>query len=198
MAIVNPSSGEVPEVADGLYMATIVKVTPISLDVADQFGKKEKFEISLEFDVDGEVITLDPRVNQAWSEKATLFLIAQAAGLDPDPSEAFDTDDLLERQVNILTEQESGKWPRVKAWSKVPKGKAAKAAQSNSAASAPAAAVINGDGTPNYDAFWKEIAKYGLNRGHVITRCGTIEDFMAMDGADVGILLEELKSQAAA
>lgn len=195
MAIVNPSSGEVPEVPDSLYMATIVKVTPISLDVPDQFGKTEKFEISLEFDVDGEVVTLDPRVNEAWSEKATLFLIAQAAGLDPDPSEAFDTDDLLERQVNILTEQEPGKWPRVKAWSKVPKGKAAKAAPSVKVTSA---AVINGDGTPNYDAFWKEIAKYGLNRGHVITRCGTIEDFMAMDGADVGILLEELKSQTAA
>ena len=190
MAIVNPSSGEVPEVPDGLYMATIVKVTPISLDTPDQFGKTEKLEISLEFDVDDEVVTLDPRVNQAWSEKATLFLIAQAAGLDPDPSEAFDTDDLLERQVNILTEQEPGKWPRVKAWSKVPKGKAAKAAQPK------AAAVINEDGTPNYDAFWKEISKYGLNRGHVITRCGSIEDFMAMDGADVGILLEELKSQA--
>lgn len=191
MAIVNPSSGEVPEVADGLYMATIVAVKEIHLDVADQFGKTEKIEISIELDVDGEVVTLDPRVNQAWSEKATLFLIAQAAGLDPDPSEAFDTDDLLERQVNVLTEQEAGKWPRIKAWSKVAKGKAAKAT-----AQPKAATVVNADGTPNYDAFWKEIAKYGLNRSHVITRCGTIEDFMGMDGADVGILLEELKSQA--
>ena len=190
MPTVHPSSGDIPEVPDGLYIATIVAIKEVTLDVPDKFGKSEKFEISIEFDVDGEVVTLDPRVNQAWSEKATLFLIAQAAGLDPDPSEAFDTDDLLERQVNILTEQEPGKWPRVKAWSKVPKGKAAKAAQPK------AAAVVNEDGTPNYDAFWKEISKYGLNRGHVITRCGTIEDFMAMDGADVGLLLEELKSQA--
>ena len=198
MAIVNPSSGEVPEVADGLYMATIVKVTPISLDVADQFGKTEKLEISIEFDVDGEVVTLDPRVNQAWSEKATLFLIAQAAGLDPDPSGSFDTDDLLERQVNILTEQEPGKWPRVKAWSKVPKGKAAKAAQTNSAASAPAAvSVINDDGSANHTVFWKEIQKLGLNRIHVIDRVGgDIEMFTALDGPDVQILLDELRLQA--
>ena len=195
--VVEPSSGEVPEVPDGLYTATITAVTPIVLDQPDQFGKTEKLEVSLEFDVDGEAVTLDPRVNRAWSEKSTLFLIAQASGLDVNPAQAFDTDDLLNRQVNILTEQEEGKWPRVKAWSRVAKRAAAKAAPAPVADKSPA--LIKDDGSPDYTVFWREIQRCGLTRKNVIDHVGgDLEVFMAMDGPDVAFVLEELKLQSAA
>jgi len=193
--VVQPSSGEVPIVPDGLYLATITGVKPITLDTPDQFGKSEKLEISLEFDVGGEIVNLDPRVNRAWSEKATLFLIAVASGLDVNPSEAFDADDLIDREVNILTEQEEGKWPRVKAWSKVGK-KAAAARASGRAASSATPAVINQDGSPNHTAFWSAISALGLNRKHVIDKVGgDIEAFTKMDGPELAFLLEELTLQ---
>ena len=196
MSVVEPSSGDVPEIPNGLYLATIASVKDIELDTPDKFGKTAKVEISVEFDVDGEIQTLDPRVNRAWSEKATLFLIAQAAGLDPDPFEPFDTDLLLDRQVNILTDQEEGKWPRVKTWSRVQSRKAAKPAQ-KPAGEAPArsTSVVNPDGTPNYDAFWRVVKGLGLNNGHVYDKAGGMDAFMDLDGADVGFLLEELKLQ---
>jgi len=188
--VVQPSSGDAPEVPDGLYTATIKAVKPVKLETPDQFGKSEKIEISLEFVADGEIVTLDPRVNPAWSEKATLFLIAIASGLEVTPHEAFDIDQLLNRQVNILTEQEEGKWPRVKAWSRVQQKKGAKAAEPSRAGS-----VVNPDGTPNHDAFWRAITALGLTRAHVFDKAGGMDAFTAMDGADVGFLLEELKLQ---
>lgn len=127
--VVQPSSGDVPEVPDGLYRARIVGVKSISLDTPDSFGKTEKIEIAVEFSVGDEIMTLDPRVNRAWSEKATLFQIAQACGLDVDPFEPFDADDLKDCEVNILTEQPEGKWPRVKSWSRIQKKGASRPAQ---------------------------------------------------------------------
>src|SRR5262245_57027834 len=95
MPVVQPSSGEVPEIPDGAYPALITAAKAISLEVADQFGKTEKIDISVDLEVDGGIETLNPRVNQAWSEKAALFLIAEACGLNPNPSEPFDTDNLI-------------------------------------------------------------------------------------------------------
>jgi hypothetical protein len=193
--VVQPSSGDVPEVPDSLYTATIKGVKPVKLDTPDQFGKSEKIEIKLEFEVDGEIVSLDPRVNPAWSEKATLFLIAIASGLDVTPHEAFDIDQLLNRQVNILTEQEEGKWPRVKAWSRVSTKKGLAPSQP---VERPSTAVVNPDGSPNHDAFWRAINALGLTRKHVFDKAGGMDAFTAMDGADIGFLLEELKLQVEA
>ena len=52
--VVRPSSGEVPELEDGLYTATIMNVKQVKLDQPDAYGKTEKLEISLEIEVDGE------------------------------------------------------------------------------------------------------------------------------------------------
>lgn len=193
--VVEPSSGDMPEVPDGLYKATITAVKPIKLDQPDQFGKTEKLEIAVEFDVDGETMTLDPRVNRAWSEKATLFMIAQAAGLDPSPFEGFDTDLLVNREVNILTEQEEGKWPRIKAWSRVSTKKASQTAPQPNARPS----VVNADGTANHDAFWRAVQSLGLNRSHVLEKVnGDIDAFTSMDGPEVAFLLEELRVQVEA
>lgn len=118
--VVRPSSGEVPELEDGLYTATIMNVKQVKLDQPDAYGKTEKLEISLEIEVDGEIVSLDPRVNIAWSEKATLFKVAQAAGLDPDPFDSFDVEKLVGQKLKVLTEQEEGRWPRVTQWQRVP------------------------------------------------------------------------------
>lgn len=117
--IIQPSSSDCPIVPDDRYEAVIVSTKHISLDTPDQYGKTEKLEIKVSFDVDGEEVTLDPRVNLAWSEKATLFKIAQAAGLDVNPFDPFDTDQLHGRRLRIDTEQEEGKWPRVTGWAKL-------------------------------------------------------------------------------
>lgn len=196
--VVQPSSGEIPVVPDSLYLATIVAAKHVTLDQPDQFGKTEKIELSVEFDVDGEIVTLDPRVNAAWSEKATLFQIAIATGLDVSPQDAFEIEELLDRQVNILTEQEEGKWPRVKAWSRVGRQKASRPSPEPPEASAKLPAVVNPDGTPNHDAFWRAIKGMGLNRAHVIDKVGSIENFTALDGADIAFLLEELRVQVEA
>lgn len=188
--VIQPSGGDIPEVPDSLYTATIVDVVPVRLEVPDQFGKVNKIDISVEFNVDGETVRIDPRVNQSWSEKATLFTIAVAAGVDANPNVAFHPRDLIGRQVNILTEQEEGKWPRVKAWSRVPQKKGTKAAEPTRASS-----VVNPDGTPNHDAFWRAINALGLTRAHVFDKAGGMDAFTAMDGADIGFLLEELKLQ---
>lgn len=133
MTVVQPSSGEMPDIPDGLYPAKIVKVKEVTLEQPDQFGKTEKIEISIDIDIDGEIETLDPRLNRSWSEKATLFKVAQAAGLDPDPYEPFDTDQLLNKSLRVTVKQEEGKWPRVTEWMKAsqPRRRGEPQAQSN-------------------------------------------------------------------
>jgi hypothetical protein len=200
--VVQPSSGEMPEVPDGLYRARITGVKSLTLDTPDTFGKTEKIDISVEFEVGDEIVTLDPRVNRAWSEKATLFQIAIACGLDVNPTEPFDAEELMDCEVNVLTEQPEGKWPRVKSWSKVGKGKASKAASRPSQAATEASmkempSVVNPDGSANYDVFWPAITSLGLNRSHVIAHVGgDIDSFMAMDGPDAQVVLEELAAIA--
>lgn len=202
--VIQPSGGDIPEVPDSLYTATIVDVVPVKLETPDQFGKVNKVDISVEFNVDGEVVRIDPRVNQSWSEKATLFVIAQASGLDPNPTVAFHPRDLIGRQVNILTEQEEGKWPRVKAWSRVPQKKAASKPPEPSAfagvtVSPPMPSIVNSDGSANYDAFWRGVKALGLNRVHVANKLnGDVDNLQLMDGPDVAFLLEEMKLQVEA
>lgn len=157
--VVSPSSGvDAPEVPDALYRATITAIKPITLDQPDAFGKSEKIELDVTFEVDGEEVRLNPRVNPSWGELATLFKIAQAAGLDPSPHEPFDTDLLLKKQVNILTEQEEGRWPRIKAWSRVTKGKAQK----------PVEQEYIPAGVTDISAWWAETRNRGWERKAVL------------------------------
>src|SRR3990167_2934015 len=118
MPIVQPGSSDAPEIEDGLYRATIKTVKERTLDKPDKFGNTDKFEIEIEFeDNQGETQNLNPLVNRKWSEKATLFLVAVACGIDAQPYEPFDTDELVGREVNVLIEtEEEGKWPQVKSW----------------------------------------------------------------------------------
>jgi hypothetical protein len=128
MSIVEPGSGgDVPEIPDGLYEAKVTAVKDITLEQPDSFGNSEKVEIHLSFvDSDGVAQTLEPRVNRKWGEKANLFMIAVACGIDADPNAFFDTDFLVGCKAKVLVETaEEGKWPRVKSWTRVRAPKAA-------------------------------------------------------------------------
>ncbi|MDZ4250938.1 MAG: hypothetical protein U0990_12755 [Candidatus Nanopelagicales bacterium] len=123
----------------------------ISLETPDQFGKTEKIDIDVEFEIEGDMFTLGPRVNQAWSENASLFQIADACGLHPNPNAAFDTDDLIGTQVKIVVEtKEVGKWPRVTRWLRV---------NTPGLKQVEVLSLSLPDGKPNYDSFWKRAAQ---------------------------------------
>jgi hypothetical protein len=193
MSVVEPGgSGDVPQVPDGLYKARIAAVKDVTLDEPDRFGNQEKVEITLEFDIEGEVVSLDPRVNRKWGEKATLFAIAQACGLDPDPWAAFDTDALKGKQVNILVEQpDETKWPRVKAWSKV-RTNGTKPAQA-----APVAqqthSLINDLGEVDLPAFWAACFAAGLKRQEVVEAVGgDVENLTKMEPTELVAMYEIL------
>lgn len=179
MSVIQPGgSGDAPEIPDGLYTATIKAVKDITLDQPDTFGNQEKVEIQVAFtDIDGEAQTLEPRVNRKWGEKATLFSIAMACGIDVGPHEPFDTEQLVGRKVNVLVETpDEGKWPRVKSWGRV-KGKASAPAQKEPKAD---------DGEPDFDGFWKAMNRAGIDRKSVVDYVGgNIETLMAMDAVEL-------------
>lgn len=124
--IVGPSGGSAPVIPNGLYSALITNVEEIQLPEPDAYGNTRKVEISLEVEVDDELVNLDPRVNVAWGEKSTLFQVVLAAGFDPDPLGTFTLDDLVGRHLRVLIEQEQGRWPRVLRWQRAPQQKRAR------------------------------------------------------------------------
>src|SRR3990167_9483291 len=168
MSVVQPGAGaDAPEIDDGLYLATVKSVKDLDLEQPDQFGNKEKVEIEVTFeDNHGEDQTLNPRVNRKWGEKANLFLIAIACGIDANPMEAFDTERLVGRQVNVLVEtQEEGKWPRIKSWGRVKEKSGTRAsvrATEPSVALANTPAMITATGELNWTVFWRAIDAAGV------------------------------------
>jgi hypothetical protein len=118
MSIVEPStSGDIPEIDDGLYTAVIKATEGKTLDAPDAFGQTEKLILEIELLEIDEV--LHPWVNRKWNQRSNLFKIAQATGLDPDPNDSFDTKDLVGKHVRVMVETaEEGRWPRVTQWLK--------------------------------------------------------------------------------
>lgn len=173
-----------PEIPDGLYLATVKAVKDITLEQPDNFGNTEKVEISIEFtDTDGLNQILDPRVNRKWGEKANLFIIATACGIDADPNATFETQELVGKQVNVLVETpEEGRWPRVKAWSRV---RAAKTT----------AAKTNGvnQGDPDFDAFWKRVKASGFENKDVVPYVdGDLRNLQGKSQAQLDKIAEEM------
>ena len=167
MSIVEPGGSDAPEIPDGLYVATITKVEDVTLDQPDNFGNQEKVQIHLSFlDSNSEAQTLEPRVNRKWGERANLFAIALAAGLDVSPHEPFDTASLVNRKVNVLVETpEEGRWPRVKSWGRVKQ-------QNGSAPSqAATAAPVKDIAEMNIIEWWKATRQAGYEKDYVIQAC---------------------------
>lgn len=199
MSVVEPGgSGDVPVIDDGLYDAVITAIKDVTLDEPDRFGNQDKVEIQVSFtDADGEPHTLEPRVNRKWGEKATLFTIAMACGLDVSPYEPFDTDDLLKRKVRVLVETpEEGKWPRVKSWSRTARGKASAPAQKPTPASS-LLSLIGATGDIDWTVFWSECGKASITRQMVSDALdGNLNNLTEMEPTAVVDLFAVLKATA--
>ncbi len=167
MPVVEPSGGGYsgPAIEDGLYAVTCKKIEEYEL-ANDQYGKTHKLRLTLEGkDANGETFTVEPLVNQAWGENSTLFKYAQAFGFDPDPDDAFDTDELIGMMANALVEtgEKAGSWPKVAKLTRL-KNAAPKQAASNGNGAAAVPALITPVGLIDWAKFWREIDKLGVTR----------------------------------
>ena len=125
MPTIEPSGSAAPEIEDGLYTATWLDAEEKYVE-ADAFGKNHKLEIHLEVDLgNGETERLDPLVNWAWSERATLYKFALGFGGVVDLTSAFDTDQMKGKQAQVLikTDTEKSAWPKVVDVIAIKKGK---------------------------------------------------------------------------
>ena len=198
MSVVEPGGGDVPEIPDGLYKARVTAVKDITLEQPDTFGNQEKVEIHLAFkDSDDIDQTLEPRVNRKWGDRATLFAIALACGLDVQPHESFETQSLVGCQVNVLVETpEEGRWPRVKSWGRVKTASARSTKATEPSERKPG--VLLPDGTVDWTIVWKEVKRLGMTRESVAAQFdGDITKLTDMDGIDVAVWLDELQSVTA-
>lgn len=160
MATVTPSSGgKAPVLDDDIYDVVCEDVIERTLEQPDQFGKTEKLEFRIKLidvpDEDGEPVTLEPRCNKAWSERATLFKWALAFGIDADPTQTFDTDIFKGKRAraDIRTEAE-GKWPKVHDFLPMPKMRNGKAQAKTE--------------EPDIDGFWKRVRGAGYAQRDVM------------------------------
>lgn len=195
MPVVKAGGADIPEIPDGLYQATVKGVQHITLEKQDDYGKTRKVKITTAFvDSDGVSQTLDTQVNEAWGDKANLFLIASACGCQVDPDMDFDTDDMLNRKVNILVEQEAEEkpdgsiklhWPRVKSWTRI-KARAATPAAPPAAETPVSTAIIAADGTLDTNAFWTRTRRLGMTRESVVEAWGgDVEAILKAEPTDV-------------
>ncbi len=168
MAIIQPSAGKAPVIDDDIYEVVCLSVIEKHLETADEFGKSDKLDFKIELvgevDEDGEPVTLDPRCNRAWSERSTLFKWAQAFGLDPDPLQPIDTDRFvgLHVRADIRTESE-GKWPKVVAFSPLPKSRQGKApaAPTQPTAASNGPPMVTPAGDVDWQLWWREVERAG-------------------------------------
>jgi hypothetical protein len=123
MAIAEPSTGDAPEIEDGLYEVTCTGVSD-PFEEMDFNGKKKikKVRIFLQVhgtdDGEGNEEMLDPKVNLKWSPggnypPSTLYVFATAFCGPQDGDVAFDTDNLINKRARATIKTEPGKWPKV-------------------------------------------------------------------------------------
>ncbi len=170
-------------------------------------------------DDEGNPIVLRSTMNLKFSrggtyQPSTLFLFAQAFGVVPDVGTPFDTDWLKGKKARGMVRTETeGKWPKVIPESLIPMPKgaakgfgpppprnesappASQEARQASPAAAAVPSIINPDGSVNFDTFWKTLRAENISRTEVVAQVnGDIENLMAMEAADVALLLESLLS----
>ncbi len=124
MAIVQPSSGEAPQIPDGLYTLKILSATQGMRDNYEDKSILEPFlrvqvQVADTEDEEGKEIVLRTDMTLKWSAggkfpASTLYLYANAFGVSPGPDMPFDTDLLVNRvaQGMVKTPPEGG-WPAV-------------------------------------------------------------------------------------
>ncbi len=203
MPIIQPKSAA-PVVADGVYTVKCIKAVEEYVE-DDMYQKPDKVRITLllenTFDGDGKPVFLDPRVNQAWSKRSTLYKYALAFGLSPNLLDGFDTEELIgKRATATVYTEEKGGWPRVTALvplkaNAAPAAKAAPAAQPTlSAEDAAMAAQADANALAS---FW-EAAETETDRGTVSEMADTMfgKTVSKLSTAERDELLAELRRGA--
>lgn len=166
--IIEPSKGKAPQIEDGLYPVICRGVKAVTVD-KDEFGNFEKVEISVELedkvDEEGEPVTLDPRCNRKWGEKATLYQWALAFGVVASVNESFDAEEFIEKQAMALIETpEDGGWPRITKFSKRTQRKGAPSA-AQEGRQPPEGTVVDADVVSDW---WKARLGEGFERVKVV------------------------------
>lgn len=196
----------------GTYPVTCIGVKEDTIP-NPQFGNGDVIKFTIQFDTleddEGNLITRETMASDYLTPGSKLTSILMAFGVTAELGKVLDIDDCVGRQA-LATVGEKAKTVngQVKTYDTIesifpaPKlrGSAASAARpaQEPAAASSAPSVVNPDGSPNHDAFWRAVKALGLNQKHVFDKAGSIDAFQEMDGADVGFLLEELKLQVEA
>lgn len=194
MAIIQAKAGGGAKVKPGAYIVTCMGADADKLEDA-KFGTGEVIRFLLELDDEldeqGNPIELDAIANAKLTPKSKLWSWCDAFGVPPVVGQAYDTDAVIGQKAQAIivdkANDDGSVFSRVENIVPLPRSMGGKGK--------PSPTVINEDGSPNYTAFWAALRALGLNRGHVIAHVGDIETFMAMEGADVANVLEELKAQ---
>lgn len=207
MAIAEPSTGDAPEIEDGMYDLTCTDVSD-PFEEMDFNGKKKikKVRIFIQVhgtdDGEGEEVVLDPKVNLKWSPggdypPSTLFLYATALCGPQDGDIAFDTDNLKGKSCQGMIKTETGKWPRIEPKSLLPiKKNGGTQAKATSASKSPA--LVNFMGETDWPAFWKAVEDLKVSREQVAEAVnGDLRNLESMEPTHVVDLYEHLKEKYA-
>lgn len=211
MPVVKPTASgyEGVEVPDGLYVLTCKNVIEVTIE-GDLFGRPNKYRLELHgVTPEGEPFTVDPLMNKVWSAlpgktPSTLFKYADALGCDPDPNEAFDTDDMIGKKLEafIQTEEAPGSWPRIMTYGRVKgkgKGPALPAPAPSQKATEASPAVLQADGTVEWTAFWTATKRMGMTRESVIEAWGgDVQVLLQADAVDVAAWLLDITEKVSA
>lgn len=183
----------VPEIADGTYPIHVVKVGEKTLE-NDQFGNNHKALLTCQFEIvdeeTGKFIELDAMCNFVISELSKLTEWLTALGVSVDLSaDSVDIEQAVGKAGLATVIHKDGKgWPRI--------DKILPPLATGGTRAKQPTTVILPDGSADLNVFWTQIRAAGLNREHVVTALGDIEQLVQMDGLDVQNLLEELKAKA--
>lgn len=182
MAIVEPSVGKAPKIADGTYPITCVGVNEKTVD-NDQFGNSEKLEFHMIVegltDEDGNPQELNPLINKKWNEKSTLYGYAVAFQIPCDLKTPIDTDLFNGRQATAVIETaEEGKWPRItkliKRGATAPKNAVEKATEGDTRDIL--SFTPQGDSVANLPLFWGILHRHGINKKNVEDAYGAFSE----------------------
>ncbi len=215
MSVVSPSTGDAPEVEDGLYTLRILRHEDAVRSNDDEYDPGApivKVYVALEDTDDGEgnEIILRPIMNRKWSAggkypASTLYLYAKAFGVAGDPKEAFDTDWLDGARARGMVKTETvGGWPKIEAKSLLPMVKrgaqsAPRKAQEAAPASLPGEdASLAAQADANALASFWEAAETEADRGTVSEMADTMfgKTVSKLTTSERDSLLEELRRGA--
>lgn len=131
---VTKSTGEIPDVESGTYLATCVRVKDDTIE-NPQFGNGDVVRLYMALadvlDAEGEEIELDGMANRKLTPKSKLTRWAEALGraIDFDNEDDFDPEELIGSQCLIkVVRADKDSWPKIEDMTAPPKTRATRQA----------------------------------------------------------------------